>query len=150
MPWTRVTAQERSPRTGTALLLGGTALNARALEAAGRISMTGARVMHGPQCRDDRGGRGRFQPLRCLTFPEDALPFLADVKHLILVESEPPVSFFAYPDIAQLHDPGAAKYGACARGEDGTAALEALADPRTRCPAHDRIATSAPLPTMVR
>ncbi len=133
-------------RPGTALLLGGTAGNARALAAAGRISMaTGARVMLARNTPIVAAGAGRFQPPQVPYFPEDALPLLADVKHLILVESEPPVTFFAYPDTPSYMIPDNCEIATlAARGEDGTAALEALADPSIPAPVTPRTAIAAP------
>src|ERR1019366_10239411 len=82
---------------GTALLLGGTTVTARGLEAARRIgAATGARVIIARNVARIATGRGRFQPPQVPYFPEFALPFLASVKHLVTVESDPPVSFFGY------------------------------------------------------
>jgi acetolactate synthase-1/2/3 large subunit len=121
---------------GTALLLGGTAVNPRALDAAGRISAaTGARVIVARNVGRIAAGAGRFQAPQVPYFPEGALPLLADVKQLVLVESEPPVSFFAYPDTPSYMTPeGCSISILAARGEDGTAALEALADPSVSVP----------------
>lgn len=115
---------------GTAILLGGNAVSFRALAAAGRISAaTGARVITARNVAKIAAGRACFPAPQVPYFPEAALPFLADVKNLILVESERPVSFFAYP-----HTPSYMTSDECVdhvlatRSEDGTAALEALAD----------------------
>jgi acetolactate synthase-1/2/3 large subunit len=112
-------------KPGAALLLSGGAANARALDAAAR---TGARVMLARNAPVIDEGRGAFPAAQVPYFPEGALPFLADVTHLILVESEAPVSFFAYPNIPSLMTPEHCEIiTLAARGEDGTAALEALA-----------------------
>jgi acetolactate synthase-1/2/3 large subunit len=118
-------------RPGTAILLGGTAANPCTLAAAGRISaVTGARIMIARGVGCIAWGAGRFHAPQVPYFPEGALPFLADVKHLVLVESEPPVSFFAYPDTPSYMTPeGCEIVTWVKRGEDGTAALESLADP---------------------
>ncbi len=42
-------------------------------------------------------GRGRFPLERLAYFPEAAEKMLAGLKHLVLVETEAPVSFFGYP-----------------------------------------------------
>ena len=111
--------------SGTAILLGGTAVNARALEAAGR---TGDRVMTARNVAKIAWGRGRFPAPQVPYFPEFALPFLADVRRLILVEAEAPVSFFAYPDTPGYMAPDGCEMIVLARrDEDGTGALEALA-----------------------
>ena len=110
---------------GTALLLGGTALTPRALDAAAR---TGARVIIARNVAKFASGAGRFQPPQVPYFPEGAMPLLASVKNLILVESEQPVSFFAYPDTpSYMTAEGCGVHTLATRAEDGTAALEALA-----------------------
>jgi len=74
-------------------------------------------------------GRGRFTPTRIPYFPEAALPLLADLEHLILVESQAPVTFFGYPDSPSYLLPEACEVVTLAeRAEDGTGALEALAE----------------------
>jgi acetolactate synthase-1/2/3 large subunit len=114
---------------GTAILLGGSAVNFRALEAAGRISAaTGARIMIARNVAKMAAGRTAFPAPQVAYFPEDALPMLADVKNLLLVETERPVSFFAYPNIPSYMSPDSCVHHLlAARHEDGTAALEALA-----------------------
>ncbi len=121
---------------GTAILLGGTAVNARALAAAGRISAaTGARVIVARNVPRMAAGADRFQASQVPYFPEGALPFLTGVRHLVLVECEQPVSFFAYPDTPSYMTPeGCAVTTWAERGEDGTAALEAAADPSVPVP----------------
>jgi acetolactate synthase-1/2/3 large subunit len=122
----------RALRSGrrAALLLGGTALRARALRAASRVSgATGA-------------------PLLCETFPArlergagipgvDRLGYLAEfaqaqlagLEHLILVDAMSPVSFFAYPGKpSDLVPPGCTVHTLVRPGEDAPAALEALAE----------------------
>ncbi len=113
-------------REGTAILLGGTALTPRALDAAAR---TGAKVIIARNVAKFASGAGRFQPPQVPYFPEGAMPLLASVKNLILVECETPVSFFAYPGLPSYMTPEGCVIGTLARrDEDGTAALEALAD----------------------
>ena len=74
-------------------------------------------------------GRGRFQPQIIPYFPEMALPLLADVRNLILVETQPPVSFFGYPNTpSYLLPEESGVFVLAGREEDGAAALEALAD----------------------
>jgi acetolactate synthase-1/2/3 large subunit len=110
---------------GTAILLGGNAVNARALAAANR---TGARVMTARNVAKIAWGRSPFTAPQVPYFPEAALPFLADVKRLILVETETPVSFFAYPDTPSHMAPdGCQTIVLARRDEDGTAALAELA-----------------------
>lgn len=115
---------------GTAILLGGTAVNFRALEAAGRIAAaTGARVITARNVGKLSAGRTTFPAPQVPYFPEGALPFLADVRNLLLVEAERPVSFFAYPGIPSYMTPdNCVEHTLATRAEDGTAALLALAD----------------------
>jgi acetolactate synthase-1/2/3 large subunit len=111
---------------GAAILLGGTAVNPRALLAAGR---TGARVVTARNVGKIAWGRERFPALQVPYFPEAAMPFLADVRSLILVETEPPVSFFAYPNTpSEMTPEGCEKIVLATREQNGTAALEALAE----------------------
>jgi acetolactate synthase-1/2/3 large subunit len=115
---------------GTAILLGGQSVNFRALEAAGRIyAATGARILTARNVAKIAAGRNSFPAPQVPYFPEAALPFLASIKNLILVEAERPVSFFAYPDTPSHMTPDSCRHHVLAnRGEDGTAALEALAE----------------------
>jgi hypothetical protein len=92
----RVAGLVRRPRT--ALLLGGSALNPRGLEAAARLSAaTGVRVHIARNVARIWSGRGRFQPEQIPYFPEPAIQMLRDLENLILVEAKIPVSFFGYP-----------------------------------------------------
>jgi acetolactate synthase-1/2/3 large subunit len=115
---------------GTALLMGGTTLNDRGLAAAGRLAAhTGARVFADRNAPRMASGRGRFQPRLVPYFPEAALAALAGVRHMLLVETQAPVSFFGYPETpSQLLPEGCPVSVLAARNEDGTAALEALAE----------------------
>jgi acetolactate synthase I/II/III large subunit len=112
-----------------ALVLSGGTLLARGMEAAGRVcAATGARVfLHRFAARYDRGA-GRFEGERIPYFPEPAEETMAGLKHLILVETTPPVSFFAYPGRRSCLAPETCRVSTLAAvAEDGTAALEALA-----------------------
>lgn len=123
-------AAELLKAAGAWILLGGTAVNPSALGRAAAIARaTGACVAIARNVPKIASGRGRFQPPQVPYFPERALEFFAGARNLILVESETPVSFFGYPDL-----PGCMIPESCAtlqlarRDEDGTAALEMLAD----------------------
>jgi acetolactate synthase I/II/III large subunit len=60
---------------------------------------------------------------------ESALPILKDFKHIILVESNDPIAFFAYPNKpSHLKPEGCEVHRMTAWGENSVAALEALAD----------------------
>lgn len=115
---------------GAALLLGGRAGSARALELAGRLhAHTGAAVFLERSTPRVAAGHGRFQPPTVPYFPEPALAALSGVRHLVLVESQPPVSFFGYPNTpSYLLPDGCAVHTLAERTEDGTAALAALVD----------------------
>ena len=115
---------------GAAVLLGGAATTERGLTAAGRLAAhTGVRIFADRNAPRTSSGRGRFHPVTVPYFPEMALPLLADVKHLILVETQAPVSFFGYPNTPSYLLPESTQVFALAeRGEDGAAALDALAD----------------------
>ena len=113
-----------------ALFLGGTALRARALHAAGRISRaTGAPLLG--ETFPARLERGAGIPAvdRLGYLAEFAQAQLAGVEHLILVDAKAPVSFFAYPGLASdLVPPGCIVHTLVRPGEDAPAALEALAE----------------------
>lgn len=133
---TRISALLSRPHT--ALLLGGSALNPRGLEAAARLkAATGVRVYISRNVPKIWSGRGRSQPQQIPYFPEAAMELLHDLENLILVESKTPVSFFGYPGT-----PGSLVPEACnvsmlaALDEDGPSALEALAHQFPATPLH--------------
>jgi acetolactate synthase-1/2/3 large subunit len=106
------------------LFLGGRALLARGLDAAGKLAAAGVRVFANRYSARLEAGGGRYSPPRLPYFPEPAEEALAGLKHLILVESLQPVSFFGYagrkgtmaPEDCAIHEL-----------EGGSEALEALA-----------------------
>jgi acetolactate synthase I/II/III large subunit len=82
----------------SALLLGGRALRADALRAAGRVAAaTGARLL--VEVFPTRLQRGAGLPVveRLAYVPELASVQLAGLRQLVLVDAKAPVSFFAYP-----------------------------------------------------
>jgi acetolactate synthase-1/2/3 large subunit len=111
------------------LLLGGTTLVGSGTEAAGRlVSATGARVLAGRYLARIDGGGGRYAPPRLPYFPEPAEAELDGLKHLLLVESPPPISFFGYPNRRSYLAPDdCAMHVLASLEEDGAAALAALA-----------------------
>jgi acetolactate synthase-1/2/3 large subunit len=120
----------RSTRAPSALLLGGRALREPALTAAARIAQaTGARLL----CevfptRLERGG-GLPALERLAYLPELAAVQLDGVKHLVLVDTKPPVSFFAYPGKRSYLVPdGCEVHELAAATVDAAASLEALAE----------------------
>src|ERR1700730_16486483 len=114
----------------TGLLLGGASLLAQGLEAAGQLAAdTGVRVFADRNAARMERGTGRFAPLLLAYFPEEAEPALAGLKHLILVESLPPVSFFGYPDRKSYLAPeDCSMHVLAAIDENGTEALQALVE----------------------
>lgn len=99
MPAVRAAATAlREAGSGALLLLGGAALQGRALELAGQIARaTGARLMSETSCQRIERGRGRT-PLARVPYPVDhALAALREVRTLVLVGAQAPVAFFAYP-----------------------------------------------------
>jgi acetolactate synthase-1/2/3 large subunit len=111
------------------LLLSGTALLRRGLDAAVRLcAATGVRVFADRYAARTLRGSGQFAPERIPYFPEPAEAMLAPLKYLILVEAQPPVSFFGYPGRRSALAPEDCETHVLASiKEDGPAALEALA-----------------------
>jgi len=114
----------------TVILIRGAALKERGLHAAGRIAAaTGARIAcdtFAPRCQR---GAGRVEVERIPYFAEQIVEFMKGTEQLILVGASPPVSFFAYPNKPSWGTPEDCRILYLAHpNEDGTAALEALAD----------------------
>jgi len=128
----RVREAARALRSGEAavLLLGGTALGARALESAGRIAAaTGARLFCDTFNARLARGAGRVFVPTLPYFAEDAIAALAGTCHLVPVGTQAPVAFFAYPGRpSELTPAGCAVHALAGREHDAPAALEALAD----------------------
>jgi acetolactate synthase-1/2/3 large subunit len=112
------------------LLLSGSALQSRGLEAAGRLrAATGVRVFSDRYAARLERGAGIFAAERIPYFPEPAQAMLAPLRHLILVEATPPVSFFGYPGLrSSLAPEDCQVYVLASLEEDDPAALEALAE----------------------
>jgi acetolactate synthase-1/2/3 large subunit len=114
----------------TMILIRGAALKERGLRAAGRVAAaTGARIAcdtFAPRCQR---GVGRVEVERIPYFAEQIVEFMKGTEQLILVGASPPVSFFAYPNKPSWCTPEDCKILYLAHpNEDGTVALEALAD----------------------
>ncbi len=74
-------------------------------------------------------GQGRLPISRVPYPPVPAIAALAEVEHLVLVGSKPPVGFFAYPGLPSMHHPERANVQVLTRLEqDAASALKALAD----------------------
>jgi len=123
----RELASRLRSRDATGLLLGGSTLTERGLDAAARLAdATGVRVFADRNAARMQSGRGRFQPQRIAYFPEHASAQLSGLQDLILVEA--PVSFFGYPDQPSFLAPEDCRIHTLADlDQDGSAALEALA-----------------------
>jgi acetolactate synthase-1/2/3 large subunit len=122
----------RGLRSGqpAALLMSGAALREAGLRAARRIAdHTGALLFCDTfNARLERGaGRPEIAPLPY--FAEGVAAALEGVRQLVVVGTQPPVSFFAYPDRPSWLTPEGCEVCILARPEqDAPAALEALAD----------------------
>ena len=117
-------------RKSAAILLGGRALRAESLTAAARIAgATGTRLL--TEVFPTRWERGAGLPAveRLAYLPELASVQLAGLKHLVLVDAKPPVSFFAYPGKESYLVPdGCEVHELAATDSDVVGTLEALAD----------------------
>lgn len=113
----------------TLLLLTGSALTERGLALAAQIAgKTGCKVMGQTYNPKMARGAGRFSIDRIPYVIEQALPILKNFRHIVLVEANDPVAFFAYPNKPSLLKPeGCDVHRMTANGENSVAALEALA-----------------------
>ena len=113
----------------TLLLLTGKGLTEEGLALAQRIaSKTGCKVMGQTYNPRMARGRGRFSIDRIPYVIEQALPILKDFRHIVLVEANDPVAFFAYPNKPSLLKPAGCEVHRMTEGGDNSiAALEALA-----------------------
>lgn len=127
-----IKASAEALRSGrqAALLLGGVALRGEGLELAGRIAAkTGCTLFaEGMVARLERGA-GRVM-VRRLPYPVDqALALLQPYGEMVLVGTQPPVSFFAYPDKSSVTTPPDCRITRLAEiGDDIVGALRALAE----------------------
>ena len=114
----------------TALLLGGRALRADALHAAGRVAgSTGAALLGETFPANLERGAGIPAVDRLAYLAEMAQAQLDGVRHLVLVDAKSPVSFFAYPGKASdLVPVGCTVHTLVRPGEDAAKALDALAE----------------------
>jgi acetolactate synthase-1/2/3 large subunit len=113
-----------------ALFLGGSALGERALLAARRVAATrGVQLLAETfPTRIERGG-GLPEPSRLAYLAEFAAMQLEPFRHLVIVDSKAPVSFFAYPGKASYLVPEGCEVSTLAKDDEvAAAALEALAD----------------------
>jgi acetolactate synthase-1/2/3 large subunit len=113
-----------------ALLLGGSGLQARGLQAADRLrAATGVRVFASRYAARTTRGAGIPAVERLPYFPEPAQALLEGFERLILVEALPPVSFFGYPGLRSSLAPAGCAFDLLAsEDQDGAGALEWLAE----------------------
>jgi acetolactate synthase-1/2/3 large subunit len=113
-----------------AILIRGEALLERGLIAAGRIAAaTGARLLCDTFAPRLQQGAGRVPVERLPYFAEQLVEATSGLEALVLVGAKPPVAFFAYPGKPSWPLPeGCAIETLTYPHEDGTLALEALAD----------------------
>ena len=130
VPAERIEAVVRSLRAGDGLvfLIGGEALSERGQRAAARIAAaTGAGLYSETfPARTERGG-GLPDIDRLPYFPEVAIQAIAG-RTVVLAGAIAPVAYFGYPGLPSLLAPADNTVLLSAPGEDGAAALEALAD----------------------
>ena len=111
------------------MLLGGSSCTERGLAAAARLRAAGARVIADTFIPRQMRGGGRFAPDKMMYFGEMAMADLAGCDLMVLVDTVQPVAFFAYPDMPSVLVPEGCKPITLAeRGQDGAAAMEALAE----------------------
>jgi acetolactate synthase I/II/III large subunit len=113
----------------TTLLLGGSAVRASGLRAAARIAAaTGAGLLAETFPARIERGAGIPAVERLAYLAEMAMMQLDGTRHLVLVDTAAPVSFFAYPGKPSNLVPDGCEVSILAGGgDDATAALEALA-----------------------
>src|SRR5215216_3294346 len=111
------------------LFMGGDALREPGLTLAGRIAAkTGARLLAQTLNARVERGAGRVA-VDFLPYPVDAALAALAARHLVLVGSEAPVAFFAYPGKpSALTPPLCETHTLATPGEDVVGALEALAE----------------------
>jgi acetolactate synthase-1/2/3 large subunit len=126
----------------SAILIRGSALKEAGLKNAGRISAaTGARIFCDTLAPRIQRGAGRVVAERIPYLAEDIVEFLREIEQLILVGAKPPVTFFAYPGKPSWPTPEGCRIMALSHAhEDGTAALDALADAVNAPPAPVNVA----------
>ncbi len=126
-----VAAVAHAVRTAKApvLLLGSGACREDGIAAAGRLAALGIRVLTDTFTARQARGEGRFRPDKLPYFGEQALKELDGADLMVLVATERPVAFFAYPDRPSVLVPEHCGLETlCGREVDAAAALNGLAD----------------------
>ncbi len=111
-------------------LVNGPTVRRKGLELASRLAEhTGARVMADTFTARMERGAGIPALERFPRYPEQAVELMRSFDHLFLVETVPPVAFFAYPDQPSWLTPESCQiHTLAAPGEDAVGALEALCE----------------------
>ena len=112
------------------MLLNGLGVSETGLGLASRIARaTGARLLADTFIARMPRGAGRVEVERMPYFSEQAEELLAGIRHLVLVDTKAPVTFFAYPGRSSVLTPAdCAVHQLTAPGEDALAALAELVD----------------------
>ncbi len=125
-----------------AILIGGSVTREQGLVAASRVAQaTGAKLLGETFPARLERGAGRPDLERLAYLAEFIEMQLSGIRHLVLADTRPPVSFFAYPGRpSDLVPEGCEVHTLAVGSEDAVGALEALADliGRGRRPAHPR------------
>ena len=122
-------AEALASKEPAVLLLNGVITEQRAAWADQIAQATGARVLMDTFVGRVQRGAGRAEVMRLPYFGEQAADVLAGTKHLILVSTQPPITFFAYPDKPNWLTPeGCEIHTLVERDEDIDAALQALVE----------------------
>ena len=125
----QVDAVAKALRTGESavLLMNGVITASRAALAQRIAKATGARVLADTFIPRIERGAGRAEIPRLPYFGEQAAEVLAGTRHLILIATQSPITFFAYPDKPNWLTPqGCATYTLVERDGDVDGSLEAL------------------------
>lgn len=111
-------------------LVSGQALRERGLRAMSRLANhTGAKVLADTFTARLERGAGLPSLERFPRYPEQGVALLKNIRHLFLVETVPPVAFFAYPDQPSWLTPdGCTIHSFAEPGEDAVDAFEQLCD----------------------
>ena len=114
----------------TAILIGGSVTREQGLVAASRVAQaTGAKLLGETFPARLERGAGRPDLERLAYLAEFIEMQLSGIRHLVLVDSRAPVSFFAYPGRpSDLVPEGCEVHTLAVGSEDAVGALEALAD----------------------
>jgi acetolactate synthase-1/2/3 large subunit len=111
------------------ILMNGPITDVRAGWADQIAQATGAKVVMDTFVPRLQRGAGRAEVQRLPYFGEQAAEVLAGTQHLILVSTQPPITFFAYPDKPNWLTPdGCELHTLVERDEDVDGALAALVD----------------------